>query len=94
MVYAFLCTKVKNPTDKDYENLGWLIIYVGETIHVPLILEADDSITLVWNLDASYAVYANMKSHMGVSLSLGGETLMSMSCKQKLVTKSSTEAMQ
>ena len=48
--------------------------------------------TLVWNIDASYAVHNNMKSHSGASLSLGRGTLLLLSCKQKLVTKSSTEA--
>ena len=46
----------------------------------------------MWNIDASYAVHNNMKSHTGASLSLGCGTLLSLSCKQKLVTKSSTEA--
>ena len=89
---AFLCTRVKNPTEEDYKKLGRLIRYVGETIHVPLILGADDLRTLVWNIDASYAVHSDMKSHTGASLSLGRGTLLSLSCKQKLVTKSSTEA--
>ena len=89
---AFLCTRVKNPTEEDYKKLGWLIRYVGETIHVPLILEVNDSKTLIWNVDASYAVNNDMKSHTGISLSLGCGTLLSMSCKQKLVTKSLMEA--
>ena len=59
---------------------------------MPLILRADDSKTLVWNIDASYAVHNNMMSHTGASLLLGSGTLLSLSCKQKLVTKSSTEA--
>ena len=67
---AFLCTRVKNPNDEDYEKLDQLIRYVRETIYVPLILGADDYRTLVWNLDASYAVHADMKSYMGVSISL------------------------
>ena len=89
---AFLCTRVKNPREEDYKKLGWLIRYVGETIHVPLIVGANDSKTLIWNVDASYAVHNDMKSHTGVLLSLGHGTLMSMSCKQKFVTKSLMEA--
>ena len=54
---AFLCTRVKSPTEEDYKKLGRLIRYVGETIHVPLILRADDSKTLVWNIDASVGKY-------------------------------------
>ena len=89
---AFLCTRVKIPTEEDYKKLGQLIRYIGETIQVQLILGANDSKDLIWNVDSSYAVHNNMRSHIGASLSLGHGTLMSMSCKQKLVTKSLTEA--
>ena len=65
---------------------------MGDIIHVPLIMGDDDSKTLVWNVDVSYAVHNDMKSHTEVSLSLGFGTLMSISCKQKLVRKSLMEA--
>lgn len=65
---------------------------MGETIHVPLILGADNLKTLVSNIDASYTVHKDMKSHTRALLSLGHGTLLLLSCKQKLVTKSSTEA--
>ena len=53
---------------------------------------ADDSKTLIWNVNVSYAVYPYIKSNTSVSLSMGHEILMSMLCKQKLVPKSFTEA--
>ena len=43
-------------------------------------------------VDASYAVHDNMKSHTGGAFSLGQGALMCKSTKQKLNTKSSTEA--
>ena len=43
-------------------------------------------------VDASYAVYNNMKSHTGGVVSFGRGVTMSKSSKQKLNTKSSTEA--
>ena len=43
-------------------------------------------------MDASYTVNNDMKSHTGVSLTLGRGTLLSISCKKKLVRKSSDEA--
>ena len=70
MLVAFICTRVKNPTEEDYRKFGQLIRYVGETIHVPLILGANDLKALICNLDASYAVHNNMRSHTGVLLSL------------------------
>ena len=47
LAVSFLCTRVKNPTEEDYKKLGWLIRYVGKTIHIPLILGADDSKTMI-----------------------------------------------
>ena len=61
------------------------------TIHLPLIIGADDSSSMVWNIDASFAVHADCKSHTGASLTLGHGSVLSMSCKQ-INTKSSTEA--
>lgn len=71
-------------------------------MHLPLILGSDDKGSnnicpdehspLTWNVDASYAVHNDMCSHTGACLSLGTGAVLSFSYKQKLVTKSSTEA--
>jgi len=89
---AFLCTRVKSPNEEDYEKLGRVITYLMNTIHLPLIIGADDSGSMIWNIDASFAVHPDCKSHTGASLTLGHGSALSMSCKQKINTKSSTEA--
>jgi hypothetical protein len=66
--------------------------YLRETATLPLTLEADPSNTLHWWVDASFAVHPDMKSHTGAVLSLGRGALYTMSTRQKLNTKSSTEA--
>jgi len=43
-------------------------------------------------VDSSYAVHPDMHSHSGIMMTLGKGVTYSMSCKQKLNTKSSTEA--
>jgi hypothetical protein len=43
-------------------------------------------------VDASYAVHPDMKSHTGATMSLGSECLYSMSSKQRLISRSSTES--
>jgi hypothetical protein len=51
-----------------------------------------DSITVKWWIDTSFAVHPDMKSHTGGTVSLGKESLYSLSHKQCINTKSSTEA--
>jgi hypothetical protein len=62
------------------------------TISIPLVLGWDGSGQIRWSVDASFAVHKDMRSHTGAVLSLGQGALMSMSLKQKINTKSSTEA--
>ena len=89
---AFLCTRVKAPTEQDYKKLGKVISYLKETVHLPLVVGADDSGRLTWNIDASFAVHPDCKSHTGACLTLGHGSILSISAKQKINTKSSTKA--
>ena len=52
----------------------------------------DDSGRLTWNIDASFVVHLDCKSHAGVCLTLGHSSILSTSAKQKINTKSSTKA--
>ena len=70
---AFLCTRVKSPNKQDYKKLGKVISYLKETVHLPLVIGAEDSGTLTWNIDASFAVHPDCKSHTGACLTLGHE---------------------
>jgi len=45
-----------------------------------------------WWEDSSYAIHPEMKSDMGIYMTLGKGAMYTASCKQKLNTKSSTEA--
>ena len=89
---AFLCTRVKAPTEKDYKKLGKVISYLKETVHLPLVVGADDSGRLTWNIDASFSVHPDCKSHTGACLTLGHGSILSILAKQKINTKSSTKA--
>jgi hypothetical protein len=57
-----------------------------------LTLEADNLQVVKWWVDASYAVHPDMKSHTGATMTLGKGSVYSASVRQKLNTKSSTEA--
>jgi hypothetical protein len=66
--------------------------YLNGTLDLYLTLGADDLNTIQTWVDASYAVHPDMKSHTGGVISMGIVGLMCKSTKQKLNTKSSTEA--
>jgi hypothetical protein len=89
---AYLCTRVKSPNQSDYRKLTRVIKYLRLTIFIPLVLGWDGTGQLTWSVDASFAVHKDMRSHTGAVLTLGQGALMSMSLKQKINTKSSTEA--
>ena len=89
---AFLCTRVKSPIEQDYKKLGRFITYMKETIHLPLVIGADDSGTLTWNIDVLFVVHPDCKYHTGACLTLGHESVLSISTKEKINTKRSTEA--
>jgi hypothetical protein len=55
-------------------------------------LEANCIRDIRWWVDASYAVHPDLKSHTGATMTLGKGSVYSMSTRQKLNTRSSTEA--
>ena len=57
-----------------------------------LTLKADGTNVIKWSLDTSFAVHPDMKSHTGATMTLGKGTVQSVSTKQKVNTRSSTEA--
>ena len=64
--------------------------YIRITKHLTLTIKP--STDPKWWVDSSYAVHLDMRSHTGVIMTLGKGTTYSASTKQKLNTKSSTEA--
>ena len=59
---------------------------------IPLTLEINDSGILYWWVDASFAIHPDMKSHTGATVSLGGGCPFSLSLRQWINTRTSTEA--
>ena len=57
-----------------------------------IILEPEKDIAVLVYADASYCVHADGKSHTGLYITLGHSGVFVRSLKQKIVTKSSTEA--
>jgi len=92
LAIAFLCTRVSCSTEQDWKKLIRLLQYFNGTLDMPLILGADSLAKSKSWVDAAYAVHDDMKSHTGGETSLGRGAIMCKSTKQKLNTKSSTEA--
>ena len=83
---------MKAPTEEDWTKLKRLLKYVNGTRKEVLTLSADDLHVLKWYVDASFAVHPDFKSHTGAIMTMGNGAVQSMSRKQKLNTRSSTEA--
>ena len=89
---SFLCTRVTKCDEDDWEKLRRLLGYLKNTLELPRIIGADSlSLMRSW-ADASFAVHRDMKSHTGGTSSFGIGVVHSKCSKQKINTKSSTEA--
>jgi hypothetical protein len=92
LAIGFLCTRVSKSTRQDQMKLKRVLEYINATMDLEYTLEADDLEKMRTWVDASYAVHPDMKSHTGGLMSFGTGGLLCKSTKQKLNTKSSTEA--
>ena len=66
--------------------------YLNGTKELMLRLWADDLRVVKWYVDASFAVHPDYRSHTGAAMTLGEGAVIGLSKKQKLNTRSSTEA--
>jgi hypothetical protein len=92
LAISFLCTRVSKSTEQDQRKLKRVLEYLKATLHYKYVVGADNMRKLRTWVDASYAVHPDMKSHTGGVMSFGTGGLVCKSSKQKLNTKSSTEA--
>ena len=89
---SFLTTRVSEPDEHDWRKLKRVLSFLAKTKDEVRIIGCDSLNNLFTWIDAAYAVHYNMRSHTGGVMSLGWGTLHAKSSKQKLNTKSSTEA--
>jgi Reverse transcriptase (RNA-dependent DNA polymerase) len=90
---SFLSSRVTCADEDDWRKLKRMLQYLHGTINMPLTLSIDNiSVVKTW-VDAAYGVHSdNMRSQTGGTIMMGKGTLYSKSSKQKINTKSSTEA--
>ena len=89
---ANLTTRVRDPNEGDMKKLIRLLKYIKGTKKEKLTLSADNLHVMKWYVDSSFAEHPDFKSHTGATMTMGGVTPISTSCKQHLNTRSSTEA--
>ena len=88
----FLSTRVMKATEQDWEKLERVLMYLHGTPDQKLTLRCSKVLEVLVYVDASFAVHPEAKSQTGMVISLGQGSVHSASRKQKLVSKSSTEA--
>jgi hypothetical protein len=91
---AVLCTRVKDLNEADWGKLVRMMKYLNGNKNKRLTLSAGNLRCIEWYVDASFAVHPDFKSHTGATMAIedGKGGVQYASRKQKLNTKSSTEA--
>jgi hypothetical protein len=88
----YLATRVKCATRDDEGKLNRVLGYLHSTREMGIVLECRSGIALFAYVDASYAVHPDFKSQTGGLITLGKGPIWAKSSRQKLNSKSSTEA--
>jgi hypothetical protein len=90
---TFLAGRVLFATEQDARKLDRMMKYVNSTMELGITFDMSEDMSICAFVDASYGVHADGKSHSGSIITLGKHgPVHAKSNKQKLVTKSSTEA--
>ena len=92
LTVSFLATRVQSPDIDNWKKLGRCLRYLRDTASLALTLKADSLSEIRWWVDASYGVHPDCRSHTGATMSMGQGSIYSKSTKQKINTRSSTEA--
>jgi len=89
---AFLTTRVSKSDIDDWKKLKRLMTWMNQTKDNTRVIGAKNVHELYTWIDAAFAVHMDMRSHTGGLMSFGRGMIHCRSSKQKLNTKSSTEA--
>jgi hypothetical protein len=88
---SFLSTRTKEPDEDDWIKLTRALRYVNSSKELFLRLKPRKNFLLA-SIDASFGIHFDYKSHTGVCIFVGFGVIFAKSTKQKLNSKSSTEA--
>jgi hypothetical protein len=93
LTLSVLSTKARGPNVHDMARLDRVVGYLRETQEMGLMVNIKD-MNLHAYFDASWACHSDLKGHTGIIITLGhnGFPIICKSKKQKVVSRSSTEA--
>ena len=89
---SVLTSRVRNPNHQDLEKLVRCCKYLNSTKEIYLKLKQNDMNVLKIYVDAAYGVHDDCRSHSGLVAKFGQGSALFASRKQRLNTRSSTEA--
>jgi hypothetical protein len=89
---SFLTSRVLEPTVEDMNKLDRVLRYLNKYKHLGIGLSSVTGFKIFGYVDVSFASDKDFKSRTGVTISLGNGPVYIDSTRQKLNTKSSTEA--
>ena len=89
---SFSSTRVTKPNYEDWKKLTKMMNFLKNTKNDLLTLYADDTQSVHWYIDVSFATHTELKSHSGACMTLGKGMLTNDSTKQQVNSRSSTEA--
>ena len=95
LVVSVLSSRVRCPNKDDWRKVRRLCDYLKSTKELHLVLNISKEVPILkWSVDASFATHPDFRSHSGAVMRMGdsGGAIISGSLKQKLNTRSSTEA--
>lgn len=87
---GFHCTRVKCPTEEDWEKLKQLMQYLWETQFIPLIIKQTSDGTIIC-IDGAHAMHMDARGHRGLFVTQGKGTMINVSKRLGVATTSSTE---
>lgn len=89
----YLCGRVNKCDAADLEKLNKILHYLNTTVDTGITLKCNEpKMSIDAFIDASYGINKDRKSQTGVSIFAGSGSVVRKSVKQRINTKSSTEA--
>jgi hypothetical protein len=89
---AYFTTRVREPNENDWNKLTRMMKFLRQTKNDVLTLEVDPKRIHSTHVDAAYAIHPDMRSQSGGTQTLGKGVFSSLCQKQRMNTRSSTEA--